>query len=116
MVAVVVDSVVTSAQSCLERRVGDVVVGFKLKRVTWVDHQGFLLVLASSSKGNKRRCESGERQNVQFIVLCSPRFSAAAVSEPLEATGMPPPIAGSQLGCPYSSPCSLSLRARPICS
>ena len=41
-VAVVVDSVVTSTRSHLERRVGVVVVGFKWKRATWADHQSDL--------------------------------------------------------------------------
>ena len=62
-----------------------------MKRVTWVDHQGFLLVLASSPKGKKRtkhRCES--RRAPEFAVHSSgspfarfERGSAAAVSEPL---------------------------------
>ena len=49
-VAVVFDSVVTSTQSHLERRVGVVVVGFKLKRATWADLLGSSSVPARTRK------------------------------------------------------------------
>ena len=97
VVAVVVDSVVISTQSYLERRVGVVVVGFKLKHATWAHHQSDI-----RSSQTPARCPR-ERGNDRVVEKKRPMEKGAPSRRPVSYSGSP--FAGSLSDCHMPPPC-----------